>query len=83
MANKKLKKNEQQKELEHLFKLQQEVLPTIHEYLGVKLPWEVLAYKEAYTNYPFLSLTNIEGSLCEFRKYTNLSAGKGRRRYYK
>lgn len=29
-----------------------------------------------------LSAENWEGIGCEFRKYTNLSAGKGRRRYY-
>lgn len=30
-----------------------------------------------------LSSENWEGVACEFRKYTNLSAGRGRRRYYK
>lgn len=32
---------------------------------------------------PFLSLHNVQASLCEFRKYTNLKKGKGRRRLYK
>lgn len=30
-----------------------------------------------------LSIHNIQSCLCEFRKYTNLSNGKGRKRYYK
>lgn len=37
-----------------------------------------------YQNTPIvLSSENWEGIGCEFRKYTNLSSGKGRRRYYK
>jgi len=44
--------------------------------------WKEISYKDAYSNYPYLSITNIEGALCEFRKYWRLQQGKGRRRYY-
>lgn len=47
------------------------------------LPFKDIAYKKAFSNFPYLSLSNIEHSLCEFRKYINLKAGKGRRRLYK
>jgi hypothetical protein len=45
--------------------------------------WKKIAYKEAFSNYPFLSITNIEGALCEFRKYCRLKNGKGKKRYFK
>lgn len=68
--------------LRHLHTVQQEALPTIHESLQEKLPWKNIAYKQAESNVPFLSLTNMEGALCEFRKYWNLRQGRGRKRYY-
>lgn len=83
MSSKKLSKTIQQQQLSHLYHIQKKILPKIHQTLERKESWQQIAYKQAYTNYPFLSITNIEGSLCEFRKYTNLSNGKGRRRYYK
>jgi len=83
MHNQKLKTSEQQQQLTHLYRIQKDILPTIHQTMGKNEPWQHIAYKKAFTNYPFLSITNIEGALCEFRKYTNLSKGKGRRRYYK
>ena len=61
--------------LNHLYKIQGEFL----ENEG----WKKIAYKEAFSNYPFLSITNIEGALCEFRKYKRLGQGKGKRRYYR
>lgn len=81
--NKDLNKKEQMEKLKQLHKMQKETLPKIHEELGERLKWEEIAYKKAYSNYPFLSLTNIEGALCEFRKYCNLKSGKGKRRYFK
>jgi len=63
----------------------EEPLRRLHIAQGSMLPdaWRDIAYMEAGSNMPFLSLTNMEGALCEFRKYTNLSQGKGRRRYYR
>lgn len=31
-----------------------------------------IAYRKAYSNVPFLSIRNIEHSLCEFRKYRRI-----------
>lgn len=72
-----------QERLCHLWKLQEDVLPQINVRLGEPLPWREIAYKNAFSNVPFLSLTNVEGALCEFRKYARLSEGKGKRRYFK
>lgn len=60
-------------------------LRRLYERQGANLPdhWHDIAYTEAYSNAPLLSLTNVEGALCEFRKYVNLSQGKGRRRYFR
>jgi len=70
---KKLGKKELEEKLDYLHKIQK-------KYLGNK--WKKIAFKKAYSNYPFLSITNIEGSLCEFRKYYNIKQGKGRRKYF-
>ncbi len=51
------------------------------EFLGNKA-WMEIYYKDAFSNRPFLSLRNIEHSLCEFRKYYNLSNGKGKKRIF-
>lgn len=82
LAGKKLSKKEQQEILNHLHKLQETVLPMIYQELHQHLSWEEIAYKEASSNVPFLSLTNIEGALCEFRKYNRLHQGLGKRRYF-
>lgn len=78
----KLSKKELNVKLYHLYDLQKEILPIVHQQLGEKVSWAEIAYTEAYTNYPFLSITNIEGALCEFRKYWRLKDGKGKKRYY-
>ena len=45
--------------------------------------WMTIHYKDAFSNVPFLSLRNIEHSLCEFRKYYRLKfLKKGRKRTY-
>lgn len=44
--------------------------------------WQEISYKDAFSNEPFLSLRNIEHSLCEFRKYHNLKNGKGKKRFF-
>lgn len=78
----KLSKKEQEERLLHLHTIQKDYLETIHKRLNELHPWKEIAYKHAFSNYPFLSLTNIEGALCEFRKYWNITHGKGRRKYF-
>ncbi|MEX0932833.1 MAG: nucleotide kinase domain-containing protein [Candidatus Pacearchaeota archaeon] len=75
---KRLNKKEQKEKLNRLYDLQKEILPELNK----KPLWKELAYKNAFSNHPFLSITNIEGALCEFRKYKNLSQGKGKKRYF-
>lgn len=77
-----LLKHQLKNKLYHLYQLQGSILSTVPKHLGEKLSWKEIAYKQAYSSYPFLSITNIEGALCEFRKYWNLSHGKGKRRYF-
>jgi len=77
-GKKKLNKKEQKDKLNYLWKIQNKFLENINQ----KLKWKDIAFKEAFSNYPFLSITNIEGSLCEFRKYWNIKNGKGRRKYF-
>lgn len=45
--------------------------------------WRDVFYRNAYYDSLYLSLGNIQHSLCEFRKWVNLTNGKGRKRYYK
>ncbi len=47
--------------------------------------WKTVSWKDKiYSNQPYLSLHDIQGSLCEFRKYTRLTRGeKAKKRYYK
>ena len=71
---KKLSKKEQEEKLLLLYRLQKEYLNNIK--------WKKISYKNAFSNSPFLSITNIEGSLCEFRKYWRIRSGKGKRRYF-
>lgn len=70
----KLDKENLQKKLERLHQIQKNFLNNKE--------WKKIAYKKAFSNYPFLSLTNIEGALCEFRKYFRLKKGKGKRRKF-
>ncbi len=73
--DKKLSKKEQKEKLKYLYEIQNKYLDN--------LPWKKIAYKKAYSKYPFLSITNIEGCLCEFRKYWNIKSGRGRRKYFR
>ncbi|MCA9387995.1 MAG: hypothetical protein KC653_03020 [Candidatus Andersenbacteria bacterium] len=82
LAGQKLTRSDQQRLLQWLHQKQEDVLPAIHKVLGATPSWETISYQEAASNTPFLSLTNVEGALCEYRKYLNLSSGKGRRRYF-
>ncbi len=72
--NKKLPKKEQLEKIYHLHEKQKEFLD--NEF------WRKVSYKNAFSNKQFLSLRNIEHSLCEFRKYYNLSNGKGKKRKF-
>lgn len=48
-----------------------------------KIPFIEVAYDNAYSNQPFLSLRNVEHSLCEYRKYYNQKyLRKGKRRKF-
>lgn len=69
---------------EYLTKLcnKQSCLKNIHTLLYEKFSWEKIKYKKAFTK-NIISRTNIEGSLCEFRKYWNIKNGIGRRKYFK
>ena len=69
--------------LQYLHQAQRKILPKIFSDVTDNLNWNDIAYRPAFSNAPWLSLTNIEGALCEFRKYTNLKNGHGRRRYFK
>ncbi|PIZ94259.1 MAG: hypothetical protein COX81_04060 [Candidatus Magasanikbacteria bacterium CG_4_10_14_0_2_um_filter_37_12] len=82
LAGEKLNAKKQWELLNHLHDVQRDILPTIHKELNQELSWEDIAYKKACSNVPYLSLTNIEGALCEFRKYYRLSRGLGRRRHF-
>jgi len=79
----KLGKKEQEARLDYLYQIQGDCLKDIHKELGEALEWKDIAFKGAFSNYPFLSITNVEGSLCEFRKYWNIKHGRGKRRYFK
>lgn len=74
--NQKLNSKEQKEKLNHLSNIQKKFLNKKYS------NWKNIAYKHAFSNYPFLSLTNLEGSSCEFRKYWNIKHGKGKRRYF-
>jgi hypothetical protein len=69
----KLPKKELEQKIYYLRKIQKDYL--------VGEEWKKIAYKNSNC-YPFLSIRNIEHSLCEFRKYWNISKGVGRRKNF-
>jgi len=73
---------QQEEKLHHLHALQEKTLLITHKEVSADFDWNTIAYKDAFSNYPYLSVTNIEGALCEFRKYWNIRQGKGRRKYF-
>jgi hypothetical protein len=77
---KKLSNKEQLEKINHLHKVQKQFLEKIKKN---KLSWKDINYNDCFTNVPYLSLRNIEHSLCEFRKYLRLKEGKGKKRYFK
>ncbi|MEK6945420.1 MAG: nucleotide kinase domain-containing protein [Nanoarchaeota archaeon] len=81
--SKKLGEKEQEEKLIYLYNIQDKMLENINNKVKEPLTWKEIAYKNAFSHYPFLSLTNIESSLCEFRKYWNIKNGRGRRKYFK
>ncbi len=80
--NKKLNNKENLEKIKELHKkeTQKKYLDNIKK---EELVWLDIYYKQAISNKPYLSLRNIEHSLCEFRKYTRLKENKGKKRYYK
>lgn len=61
-------------ECDYLFQHQEKYLPA---------EWKIINYKGSYYPEPWLSLANIQHSICEARKFFKLNEGKGRKRYYK
>jgi len=76
----KIGKGELTKKLVHLHEIQESILSRLK---SENYKWDDISYKNAFSNHPYLSVTNIEGSLCEFRKYWNIKNGTGRRKYFK
>jgi len=70
----KLIKKEELEKIKHLHEIQK-------KYLNNQ-KWLKVYNRNAFSNNPFLSLRNIEHSLCEFRKYHNLGLDKGKRRKF-
>lgn len=75
----KLNKRQLYEKLREIYNLQRDYLLKVKADPG----WEDIAYQGAFSNYPFLSITNIEGALCEFRKYWNIKHGAGRKKYFR
>lgn len=66
----------------HLFDIQHDKFAELWDKTGKD--WLDVRYEHSYYNNEFLSLSNIQNCLCEFRKYVNLQRGiKCRKRYYK
>lgn len=63
-----------------LYEQQEEQFKLLNDRTGMN--WVDIAYKDAYSNVPYLSINNVEGACCEYRKYVNLSIGKGRKKYF-
>jgi len=55
-------------------------MPNALKELGILEEWLKVSYKEAYSNVPYLSLRNVEHSLCEYRKYWRIKNNKSARR---
>lgn len=78
--NKKLNNKEQIEKIYYLYKIQKQHLNKIKK---ENKKWKDICYKKCFSNLPYLSIRNIEHSLCEFRKYLRLQQGLGKKRYYK
>ena len=78
--NKKLKNKEQLEKIYHLYTIQNQYLDKIKK---DNRSWKQIAYKKCFSSYPYLSIRNMEHSLCEFRKYLRLKNNLGKKRYYK
>lgn len=78
--NKKLKSKELLEKIYHLYNVQKKYFDKIKK---ENKSWLDICYEKCFSNYPYLSIRNIEHSLCEFRKYLRLKEGLGKKRYYK
>lgn len=77
---KKLGNKEQIEKIYYLYKIQKQYLDKIKK---ENKKWKNIFYKKCFSNSPYLSIRNIEHSLCEFRKYLRLKQGLGKKRYFK
>ena len=77
--NKKLNNKEQIEKIYDLYNIQKFYLDEIQK---ENYTWKNICYNKCFSNSPYLSIRNIEHSLCEFRKYLRLKMGLGKRRYY-
>jgi len=62
----------------HLFLSQKNLFNMLFE--GTGKQWRAVLYKTPYFKNQYLSISNIQNSLCEFRKYRNYSENKKRKR---
>lgn len=67
--------------LEELYQSQEYFWKRLKETQGKN--WKTKYYDRSYHRSSELSRRNLEHSLCEYRKYVNLSQGKGKRRIYR
>jgi hypothetical protein len=65
----------EEKYLKLIYSLRDEMKEALAK-LGLLEEWMKIAYQKAYSNFPFLSIRNIEHSLCEFRKYWRIKNRK-------
>lgn len=78
--NKKLNNKEQIEKIYNIYKTQKFYLDEIQKEGYI---WKDICYKKCFSNFPYLSIRNMEHSLCEFRKYLRLKQGLGKKRYFK
>jgi len=70
------------KEYNSLTYLIQESQKEIFELCNLDTLWNKIKYENAFYKSPFLSIRNIEHSLCEYRKYFRLKRGLGKKKYF-
>lgn len=78
-----LNKKQADEKCRYLYSIQESEFAKLK--LEKNLNWQDISWKNtAYPNFPYLSLHDIQNSLCEFRKYWRLKADeKAKKRYFK
>ena len=81
--DKKLSKKEADNKCRYLHSVQEQEFDNLKQQKNKD--WFLVNWKnESYANYPYISLHDIQNSLCEFRKYWRLKNGeKAKKRYFK